>query len=580
MHARRTLPPPWDGDIDTRGDAFSLHGRWLVSSDPALAVAVALKALAQARSRRDAGAQARALVRIASVARNQGDAARGRRLLMRARRISQNLNDPQLTVRLAIFEMKSWIDEGRYEDVLASAEGILPVARALDDQAALPQCLGNVAAALSELGEHELAIEAYNELNVMFNPALPDHESHRASSANNLAMAWLGVAEAAEPADPARQAALARARAYAEQAFASSLTMRERMTRINYLDTLVQVLVADGRGDEALSQVERFRLRDTQPPEPGSSAEVWLQLALLSAQVARGGQPTETLAALLALQALQHPETRRGYRHRLLLKLLAQAHENVGHHEAALRCHEQWTRACTEQQTVAARARIRRLQGTLLSLRGESIEFLAHDLCAPLAAAAAQIRLLPEPLGATVGQADAGVQRALDAAAKYLTLVRAEHMQPAELVPLDLAELADDACESAATRLRDGVRLVREIEWGPQVLGDRGLLSKALLEALYNAIEQAPPMSHVRLSLVADPKAGATLEISDSGPGLPDTMRQRLHQRFALGQDESDPGRGMGLALIARVARLHGVRIDVLSAAGQGTTLQLRFPPP
>jgi two-component system, OmpR family, sensor kinase len=63
------------------------------------------------------------------------------------------------------------------------------------------------------------------------------------------------------------------------------------------------------------------------------------------------------------------------------------------------------------------------------------------------------------------------------------------------------------------------------------------------------------------------------LSVSDQGPGLPLAMRTRLFERYASGR--GDGGNGLGLALVARVARLHGARVAVQTQAGQGTTVSL-----
>ena len=61
-----------------------------------------------------------------------------------------------------------------------------------------------------------------------------------------------------------------------------------------------------------------------------------------------------------------------------------------------------------------------------------------------------------------------------------------------------------------------------------------------------------------------------------TGPGLPLDMRVRLFQRFATGAVRK--GNGLGLAMVARVARVHEARIQVDSEMGHGTAVTLLLP--
>jgi two-component system sensor histidine kinase PrrB len=77
----------------------------------------------------------------------------------------------------------------------------------------------------------------------------------------------------------------------------------------------------------------------------------------------------------------------------------------------------------------------------------------------------------------------------------------------------------------------------------------------------------------VELIRVAD---GARLSVADAGPGLPLDMRARLFQRFATGAVRK--GNGLGLAMVARAARVHQARITVDGESGLGTVVTLTLP--
>jgi signal transduction histidine kinase len=74
--------------------------------------------------------------------------------------------------------------------------------------------------------------------------------------------------------------------------------------------------------------------------------------------------------------------------------------------------------------------------------------------------------------------------------------------------------------------------------------------------------------------------AGAMIAIADDGPGIPAEERDHVFKRFyRLEQSRYTPGNGLGLSLVAAVARLHGAEIALHDNA-PGLTVRLGFPPP
>jgi signal transduction histidine kinase len=75
--------------------------------------------------------------------------------------------------------------------------------------------------------------------------------------------------------------------------------------------------------------------------------------------------------------------------------------------------------------------------------------------------------------------------------------------------------------------------------------------------------------------------AGVRVEVSDRGPGIPPGERERLFEPFFRGaraQERQLPGVGLGLHLVRRAAAAHGGRVEVRSAAGEGSTFALVLP--
>ena len=69
--------------------------------------------------------------------------------------------------------------------------------------------------------------------------------------------------------------------------------------------------------------------------------------------------------------------------------------------------------------------------------------------------------------------------------------------------------------------------------------------------------------------------------VEDSGPGIPEESIPRIFERFFRvdpSRSSNDGGAGLGLAIAAEIARLHGAQLTVKSRVGAGTRFELRMP--
>jgi len=110
------------------------------------------------------------------------------------------------------------------------------------------------------------------------------------------------------------------------------------------------------------------------------------------------------------------------------------------------------------------------------------------------------------------------------------------------------------------------------------VTGDRDLIFDAIANLVDNAIKHGRTGGQV---VVANENIGgsAVISISDDGPGIPEGEREHVFKRFyRLEHRRYTPGNGLGLSLVAAVARLHGARIEMLDNA-PGLKLRLWFSP-
>lgn len=103
---------------------------------------------------------------------------------------------------------------------------------------------------------------------------------------------------------------------------------------------------------------------------------------------------------------------------------------------------------------------------------------------------------------------------------------------------------------------------VRKLGDNATIHGNRNLISQALANLVDNAIKYTPPGGSVIVSLSHTGFALA-LTVADNGPGIPPADRQRVTDRFVrLEMSRTAPGTGLGLSLVAAVARLHDAELS------------------
>jgi signal transduction histidine kinase len=137
----------------------------------------------------------------------------------------------------------------------------------------------------------------------------------------------------------------------------------------------------------------------------------------------------------------------------------------------------------------------------------------------------------------------------------------------------EVVELYDAAAEQDGTRLT--VIGDREV----LVTGDRDLIFDAVANLVDNAIKHGRAGGRVVVSNESS-HGQPVISIADDGPGIPAEEYERVFKRFyRLEQNRYTPGNGLGLSLVAAVARLHGARIEMLDNS-PGLKLRLCFLPP
>ena len=148
----------------------------------------------------------------------------------------------------------------------------------------------------------------------------------------------------------------------------------------------------------------------------------------------------------------------------------------------------------------------------------------------------------------------------------------------AAFAPVDLSAVARMIAETYGPVAEDrGQHLTSRIAEGVTVNGDRQLLTQLLANLVENAVRHSPAKTTISLALDDRPD-GALMSVRDDGPGIPADERRKVFRRFyRLDTSRTTPGSGLGLSLVAAIADLHRIAVE-LANAEPGLLVTLRFP--
>lgn len=155
----------------------------------------------------------------------------------------------------------------------------------------------------------------------------------------------------------------------------------------------------------------------------------------------------------------------------------------------------------------------------------------------------------------------------IDAGAKSTILDEVNLSQLSEFLFETYASVADD----------NNQKLELDLTANVIVRGSRRLLTQLLVNLIENAIRHSPKGTKIRLA-VSDEQEGPSVDISDTGPGIPVEDRERVFERFyRRDSSRSTPGNGLGLALVRSIAELHGATVTLADNA-PGLIVTVDFP--
>jgi two-component system, OmpR family, osmolarity sensor histidine kinase EnvZ len=218
--------------------------------------------------------------------------------------------------------------------------------------------------------------------------------------------------------------------------------------------------------------------------------------------------------------------------------------------------------------------------GKLEADRAVLLAGISHDLRTPLA----RLRLELEMAQVSDETRQAivmDVEQIDQIVGQFLDYARTAPQAPA--TDIDLSELVDAAARRARIEAAPAATLELLLASGVKLRGYRTEIDRALDNLLTNALrygrEPASGRLDITVSLVLD-GTDAVIAVADRGPGIPAAQIERLLRPFERGVEarSGDSGAGLGLAIVGRVARMHGGSLRLLANSPHGLRAELTLP--
>ncbi len=245
-----------------------------------------------------------------------------------------------------------------------------------------------------------------------------------------------------------------------------------------------------------------------------------------------------------------------------------------------------------DRLAVSLNAMLERIEQLMASMR-EVSDNIAHDLKTPLSRLRNRLEAVlrePDDRGRYRAALEQTIEDSDDLVRTFnamLSIARLESGAAGEgMQALDLSALVRDAGEFYEPVAEEaGFALTMDVAEHLPVLGDRQLIGQAVANLIDNAIKYGagPAVTDPAKPGAIRLKAHATgndvvIGVADNGPGIAPADRERALERFGrLDASRSKPGSGLGLSLVAAVAKLHqgSVRLD---DNGPGLIVTLSLP--
>lgn len=308
--------------------------------------------------------------------------------------------------------------------------------------------------------------------------------------------------------------------------------------------------------------------------EPTRTVELALTPVVTSAGEAAG-------RLLIVTDITRHRETER--------RLQADAATLVRSREALQRAYEELALVHRDLEKQSAELdKVNRELTALDQARAQLLADVTHELQTPLVSIRGYTQMILEGrLGSINDEQRRGlevalrnVDRMVELINNLLALARSENSAALQLEPVDV----EATIEAVFARVegqarRKNVELARRVAPGLKAAAERDGLSLVLENLVSNGIKFNRTAGRVIVTAGEGEPGFLTIDVEDTGAGIPADERARVFERFFRGKSAAGvPGSGIGLATVQNVIQRHGGRIEVLAAPGGGALFRISWP--
>jgi signal transduction histidine kinase len=215
------------------------------------------------------------------------------------------------------------------------------------------------------------------------------------------------------------------------------------------------------------------------------------------------------------------------------------------------------------------------LQSEKLAALGTMAACLAHEIKNPLASIKGMTQILPENLGDQefIDKYADIVPRQLNRINSIIdTLLKIGKPQKFAVSNVNLNKIIDDLLKLVEGQCRKkNIKVASMVSEDLNLEGDAEQLMQAFMNLVLNAIDAMSEGGELKVSGLKH-KAGMTIEISDTGVGIPQENIKRVFDPFFTTKES---GAGLGLAITYRIIKEHSGEIEVESEEGKGSKFKI-----
>ncbi|MEG3867568.1 MULTISPECIES: response regulator [unclassified Microcoleus] len=223
---------------------------------------------------------------------------------------------------------------------------------------------------------------------------------------------------------------------------------------------------------------------------------------------------------------------------------------------------------------------------SLLKLREDMVKMVVHDLRNPLAGILLGLEIL-KSLEYPKEQQQMQLERIYSSAQAiqlliddllqiYLLESGKNRLNYTDIYLCDLIESAISNFEGIAAKKNQFIVAQLPGQNSIKVSADATMIHRMLDNLLSNAIKFSPPNSQIIVTVEFLTSGKAKIQVIDSGPGVPDTLRQKIFEKYEIGNLMSNVSQiGLGLAFCKMVVEAHGGEICVRNNQPQGAIFEI-----